>query len=303
MRTHVTFAFLLAAMVEVACGQQHTITQTQPLYQGIHQVGQGTTTSNVLYTVDNGSMGNSAWACDSSGSCMSLTTAPVALRKHNPHPATIQSVKASAALLDHAVLAPASYSTLSTSIGLNPSVTSDEARITDAIAKLGLHVYTFSLVDDYLYSKAIEHGKNIRWVWKAMRDADLKAMAGLQSYPVIDAESVDQTGVMDPMQYARRLPVSVLENVKNFLGEVPDANFFISDYVSVKPDPFLMVTTPRLFAAGKIWVIQVWDEPGFLESPVNISIGAPTASIQIPLLAPITVPLTLYIPPMQPAAQ
>lgn len=218
------------------------------------------------------------YACDTSGRCYSSNTSPVAARKNNPNPATLAMVKSSAKLLDGAALAPASYARLAKSVGLDPSVTSDEALITDAIAKLGLHVYKFSLVDDYLYNKAIATSKNTRWVWKPMRASDLKHFTeyGISQ----DAESVDQTGVIDYLQYSRKLPIEVLTTVHDFLAEMPEVNFLVSDYATVKPDPFLAVTTPRLMSTGKIWIIQVWDEPTFIENPVHISIGGETASVR-----------------------
>ena len=58
---------------------------------------------------------------------------------------------------------------------------------------------------------------------------------------------------------------------------MPEAMLIVSDYETVKPDPFLAVTTPALLAAGKIWIVAVWDEPNFRYDHV---VMGPTVSRQ-----------------------
>lgn len=270
-----TIAALLGLSIITSCKAQTTVTAASGGIMGSAQwialnngtyynAATGQVVGGLVANVGVSAGSNVGYNCDPGGHCYTFNTLPVAARKRNPHPPTIQMVKDSGQPLAEAVLAPADYVSLADSIGLSPSTSSDEARITAAIAKLGLHVYTFKLVDQYLYDKAVEHGKSDRWVWKPMRKRDVEAFSKCECAQ--DSEAVDDTGVLDNVQYAREIPISVLANVKNVLAEVPNASFLISDYTNVKPDPFLAVTTPRLLVDGKIWVIQVWDEPGFHDS-------------------------------------
>lgn len=73
----------------------------------------------------------------------------------------------------------------------------------------------------------------------------------------------DTIGIVDPVQYAGELPIRAMERMASILADMPDAVFLVSDYETKRPDPFLAVTTRRLLAAGKLWVIERWDEPGF----------------------------------------
>jgi hypothetical protein len=163
------------------------------------------------------------------------------------------------------------YHAVAKSIGLSPSASTDEADVLEAIEHSQLHVYDFDKVDGYLYRRALREKSPSRWVWKPMRKSDVKAnAAGVKTGE--DGVQIDRVGYVSATQYSRVLPMRVMENVKSVLDCLPDAVFLVSDYEVIRPDPFLAVTTPRLLEAGKIWIIDCWDEPGFTESaPAVIS--------------------------------
>lgn len=200
--------------------------------------------------------GGTYYQCDTVGHCWSGNVSPVAPRK-NVRKVSNAEIRASAKLISWDKLAPETYLALAHEVGMDTSASSEEAKITQAIYDLKLPTYPFNLVDDYLYNKAIVEGKNERWVWRPMRSADLAKLKDVR------ADYEGGAGVLQPLQYARRVPSEVLETAKALLEKDPAVNFLISDYTAVKPDPFLAVTTPGLLEQGKIWIVAVWDEPGF----------------------------------------
>jgi hypothetical protein len=168
-------------------------------------------------------------------------------RKDNGRGITLAALKTSG----HTVsLAPAGYIQAAKQIGLEP----EEAEILQAINDAGLRVYDFKKVDDYLYREALKQSTRTRWVWKPMREADLKNVWN---------DCKDTTGCVYATQYDKEVPLRAIADAKRILDCAPAALFLISDYETVKPDPFLAVTTKRLLSQGKIWIIDQWDEPGF----------------------------------------
>lgn len=160
----------------------------------------------------------------------------------------------------HPASAPAHYLEVAREIGLDPSPITDEAALLQAITENGLHVFDYAKVDDYLYRQALKQSARTRWVWKPMRKKDSEALKGEMS------QMFPNAGYVFNAQYAQRLPERILEEVKLLMNCAPDASFLVSDYEVVRPDPFLAVTTPQLLAAGKVFIIDQWDEPGFSDS-------------------------------------
>jgi len=181
--------------------------------------------------------------------------------KDDGHGPTLLQVKASAHPIRDAELAPASYVDLATSIGVEAPAS--EARIIRVIHDADLPVYSFDKVDGYLWRAALKAGPNTRWVWKPLRHADIQSIldAGVNWHERAGVGTI----VAD--KYARRVPIEILATMKSVLDSAPDAVFFVSDYETVKPDPFLAVTTRELLGAGKLWIVAQWGEPGFSESP------------------------------------
>ncbi len=128
----------------------------------------------------------------------------------------------------------------------------------DAIHEADLTVYDFHQVDEYLWRQASRMKSNTRWVWKPLREKDSHLMVdiGLRG-------QTESAGYLLSDLYARRVPMKVLADMKAIMEKMPDAVFLVSDFEVIKPDPFLAVTTQKLLQAGKLWIIDQWDEPGF----------------------------------------
>lgn len=169
---------------------------------------------------------------------------------------SISQVKSSAKRLTADLLAPATYVKLASSIGLHSSAT-DEARVLDAIEDLGLTVFDWNKVNNFLTHQAFQQGSKTRWVWTGMREADVEVMRKSNQ----NGQVIDQVGFMLPSQYDKRIPERVLARVAEILEKVPDAVLLCSDFAVLKPDPFLAITTARLMEQHKIYVIFQWDEP------------------------------------------
>ena len=173
---------------------------------------------------------------------------------------TLAQVKYSAKPVVQSRLAPRTYLKLASLVGLISPAT-DEARMLDYIFESGTKVYDFALVDKYLYNKALKEGTQVRWVWKPLREKDRSAIG--------NSRDSRTAGLMFPKQYGHAVPERVLAHVAGILEKLPDAVFLVSDYEVIKPDPFLAITTEKLLGEGKIWIVDVWAEPGFTDAVVT----------------------------------
>lgn len=208
-------------------------------------------------TILNPPPSNMTWLWSAGGGRIFTALPAAETRKPKSPLMTIAMVRSGAHTLTQDELAPAAYLKLAKSVGLESAAT-DEARVLSAIAELNLPVYNFERVDEYLYEQALKHGAKVRWVWKPMRDTDAKAVA--------DVSWVEsKSGFIYGAQYQNKIPENVIERVALVLTKLPDAAFLVSDYEVVKPDPFLAVTTKKLAAEGKVWIIAQWDNPGFVD--------------------------------------
>lgn len=155
-------------------------------------------------------------------------------------------------------LAPAHYIETAKAVGLD-SAALEEACIGEAVHDLALRVYPFDKVDDYLYRQALHQGTQVRWVWRPVRSKDHNRI-------VLDSSGGSTlVGIVDYDQYAHAIPERVLGTMKAILDKEPEALFLASDYMVPKPDPFLAVTTPKMLKAGRIFIVDRWDEPGYSE--------------------------------------
>lgn len=177
---------------------------------------------------------------------------------------TIKQVSMSARRLEADQLAPASYLNLAASIGLDNAAV-DEARMLTTIAELQLKVYPFAKVDAFLYQQAVAMSANYSWVWKPLRVKDWTRLHGTS------ARGSDGMGwVSVTSQYDRRIPERVIGTIAKILQREPGALLLVSDFEALKPDPFLAITTPKLLEAGKIWIVEQWDEPAWKDGPAQV---------------------------------
>lgn len=183
-------------------------------------------------------------------------------RKDDGKGVTLQQVKATAAVVREADIPPASYIKLAKSIEFDGAAV-DEAKLVDLLHRHFIKIYDFAKVDDYLFRQAQRQGANARWVWKPMRTKDNTILAGTSSKFWNTPPGV---GFVLNEIYAHKIPGRVLETASCILSELPDALLLVSDYAVIKPDPFLAVTTKKLLEAGKVWIVDVWDEPSFVDN-------------------------------------
>jgi hypothetical protein len=182
---------------------------------------------------------------------------PFETRKDDHKGPTIRQVKLSAKNWDGIVLAPADYIVRAKRISLDSGAV-EEAQILQAVHDAHLKVYDFASVDSYLFRQALKQGANYRWVWEPMREKDTKFVLAA------NVRQTDHAGYVDNQQYQSAIPDHVLADVERFMDCAPeDTIYLVSDYRAVNPDPFLAVTTVKMLAAGRILIIDQWDEPGF----------------------------------------
>jgi hypothetical protein len=204
---------------------------------------------------------------------------PTETRKDDGKGPSIRLVKLTAKNWGDVTLAPADYIARAQRIRYESAGT-DEARMLQAIHDAHLHVYDFHNVDGYLYRQALKHGSNYRWVWEPMREKDMKAAQENSG------QYANAGYVYGSKQYDREIPDRVLADVERLLDCAPaETMLLVSDFRAVNPDPFLAITTPRMLAAGKIFIVEQWDEPGFTDGEVT---AAPT-------IAPATQNLTVAL--------
>lgn len=157
------------------------------------------------------------------------------------------------------------YSALAEQIGFsNPAI--ERVRMLNFLQREEIPVYDNGRVEEFMNSLVDKiNGKKrkrdtgawnpfyggIVWVWKPLR--------------AIDADAVSSGGYVDDgyftaRQYDRAVPIDVLKTVAKISTAFPEANFFVTDYATKTPDPFLCV---RLPGRSEHFVVAVWDEPDF----------------------------------------
>lgn len=264
-------SLLLAGMLAVGCHSQ-SVPITSATSGNAITGGSNTwlTSAGTVTAIAPADGANVSWSCDSMHRCWATNGINGTVwgtgggvwstpGTHRPKPKyTLAQVRASAVPIPKAKLAPAAYLTLAKSIGLESAGT-DEARMLDCLDKLALKPYDPERVDAYLTHKAEAIGPNVRWVWKPLRESDEKAVGQASTSMTAAAAGL----VFSPSRYGQAVPAHALSMAAEVLREMPDAVFLVSDYEALKPDPFLAVTTARLLGEGRVWIIDVWQEPGF----------------------------------------
>jgi hypothetical protein len=220
----------------------------------------GSTANAVIINSTGGWSTGSTWSTDSTrviAGARDGNGIPFETRKRIPAAPTIASLHQAALRFTRADLAPAGYLKLAHDLG----VPTDEASILEAIEHNQLEVFDYQRVDAYLYNQALKEGAKVRWVWKPARQMDEKKLISHTGASL--GGDIQNVGYLYGKVYTKRVPMQVMATMKAVLDCVPDALFLISDFEVPKPDPFLAVTTPPLLEDGKIWIVQVWNEPGF----------------------------------------
>jgi len=172
---------------------------------------------------------------------------------------------ASVHIIPAASIAGPEYMKVAKAISLKSAAT-DESQMGELLNRHGFKIFDFDKVDTYLYNKALQQKAGTRWVWKPLRtrDHDWLQNTGL-TY-----RQFDGFGYVDNVKYVHAIPEKTLDKIACLIDEMPEALFLVSDYEVIKPDPFLAVTTADMLEAHRLFIIDMWDEPGFGENAPSI---------------------------------
>lgn len=132
-----------------------------------------------------------------------------------------------------------------------------------------IKLYDYSQVQAWLTGKK-EQAKARNWCWRALREKDV--IEGYE-WGVDHWNAVWHDGFYSKRwecrPYERLVPMHALEKVAKIEAKFGDrVKFFVSDYTSLKVDPFIMVR-PAMCDSGREGkgeynlIFDVWDEPGF----------------------------------------
>ncbi len=94
------------------------------------------------------------------------------------------------------------------------------------------------------------------WAGWIVASALMLAYKQLSGRSIVDGETCGHT---ESGPYQHPVPLAHLTHALAIKAAFPELEFFVSDYASVKPDPFIMCTHHD----GWRIVFGVWDEPGF----------------------------------------
>lgn len=221
-----------------------------------------TNASSFLTSIGSGNIALAVCNTSSCGGALGWSSAggwiPAETRKADTPGPTLAQVKAARWLVPAKMIASPSYLKVANAIGLK-SAAIEESNLLQALKDREVKVYDFDKVDQYLYRKALKQGANMRWVWKPMRSADMKAIENSATR----YQDIAGMGFVHPVEYTHPIPERVIDLAGCLLQEVENAIFFVSDYSAIHPDPFMAVTTPKLLEAHKVYIVAVWDEPTF----------------------------------------
>ncbi len=157
------------------------------------------------------------------------------------------------------------YEKLAESLGFYPAELV-RAQLLEFFETEAIDLYDYAQVEAWLTQKKAE-AKATHWCWRPLRAKDVITgyMWGVNASNYRDGFYRESADCCRP--YERLVPMHALQKVAKIETKFGDrVKFFVSDYASLKPDPFIMVR-PALRESGGInlyhFVFDVWDEPGF----------------------------------------
>lgn len=131
-----------------------------------------------------------------------------------------------------------------------------------------IKLYNYEQVQTWLIAKK-EEAKAKNWCWRSLRERDVVTS---YSWGWDDENSGWGDGFYSSKDwncrpYERLVPAHALEKVAKIEAKFGDrVKFFVSDFASSNPDPFIMVR-PAMSISGEeaeyYMIFDVWDEPGF----------------------------------------
>jgi hypothetical protein len=153
-------------------------------------------------------------------------------------------------------------------------------RFAAVLEKLGLPVYDNETVWKYMTHLAKTEGNGTGWRWRPLRERDrfngqfgtserdYKADLQVSTGYYYNNDGRGELAVL----YSHIIPLHAVQKIAMVEAAVQNQGlsprFFVSDYATKaegRPDPFLMavIPNPNLRSKEGMFVIDVWDEPGF----------------------------------------
>ena len=153
-----------------------------------------------------------------------------------------------------------SYEEVANSIGFEPAALTF-ARLRAFFETEGIMLYDGSEVNAWLVSKLGAARANF-WCWRALRPKDEIKNYG---WAGIGAHGFYSSARWECRSYGKLIPKSVLDKVAAIEAKFGESvRFFVTDFVSVRPDPFIMVRPAACHDGENAPLIfDAWDEPGF----------------------------------------
>jgi len=114
-----------------------------------------------------------------------------------------------------------------------------------------IKIYKYDEVDKWLVKKAKE-SEVVNWYWRPLRIKD----------------KLEKNNSLSCEVYDKLIPLHALEKLKLIENEFGNqVSFYVSDYTSDVPDPFIMVVPKNINTnvdvKDYIIIFDMWDEPGF----------------------------------------
>ena len=131
------------------------------------------------------------------------------------------------------------------------------AQLRDFFAEEGISLYDYNKVSSFLAEKTkIERTKTNKrylvWCWKPLRMSDLNQLTNNVPW--------GENGGISSELYHGAVPYPVLLTMEKIAQRFGDqVRFYVSDYASVNPDPFLAVSGIGI----DFFIVERWDEPNF----------------------------------------
>ena len=126
--------------------------------------------------------------------------------------------------------------------------------VADFLWEHDIEMYDYDDVVNFL-GEVAPKGNNV--YWRPLRDVDVTSDYNIGNK--------DDPGYYDDKEwncrtYDKIIPIEILRNVKLLVEKFGDKlQFFVSDFASPNPDPFIMATARDMTC----FVFGVWDGPGF----------------------------------------
>ncbi|KKS57342.1 MAG: hypothetical protein UV22_C0020G0004 [Parcubacteria group bacterium GW2011_GWA2_42_35] len=159
-----------------------------------------------------------------------------------------------------------SYEEVAKTLGFKPAELV-RAQLLEFFEIEGIQLYDYAQVEAWLSDKN-KQAKTSHWCWRPLRKKDVVkgyrwAFGGQYGNMPLDGYYDSSDDACRP--YQRLVPRRVLDKVASIEAKFGDkVKFFVSDYATPKPDPFIMVRPAARDDDGEYhFIFDVWDEPGF----------------------------------------